>query len=98
MVSHESVENMVTQIISADKDADGEILCVITGIADEAKGESLVLLTAVEIDLKSLGEKMRTKGVPNLWIPKQTKLIDEIPLLGTGKLDLRKIKELTSKL
>ena len=94
MVSHESVENMVTQIISGDKNADGEILCAITGIADEAKGESLVLLTVVEIDLKSLGEKMRTKGVPNLWIPKQIKLVDEIPLLGTGKLDLRKIKEL----
>ena len=68
-------------------------MCAVTGIADETKGESLVLLTVVEIDLKSLGEKMRTKGMPNLWIPKQIKLIDEIPVLGTGKLDLRKIKE-----
>ena len=93
MVSHEFVENMVTEIISGDKNTVGEILCAITGIADEAKGESLVLLTAVEIDLKSLGEKMRTKGVPNLWIPKQIKLVDQIPVLGTGKLDLRKIKE-----
>ena len=41
---------------------------------------------------------MRTKGVPNLWIPKQIKLVDEIPVLGTGKLDLRKIKEVTAQL
>ena len=97
MVSHESVENMVAQIISGDKNADGEILSAITGIADESKGESLVLLTVVEIDLKSLGEKMRTKGVPNLWIPKQIKLVDEIPVLGTGKLDLKEIKVLAER-
>lgn len=94
MVSHESVENAITQIIRGKELVGAELLCAVTGQADEVKGESLVLLTVVEIDLKSLGEKMRTKGVPNLWIPKQIKLVDEIPLLGTGKLDLRKIKEL----
>jgi acyl-[acyl-carrier-protein]-phospholipid O-acyltransferase/long-chain-fatty-acid--[acyl-carrier-protein] ligase len=41
-----------------------------------------------------LGEELRNKGVPNLWIPKQIKQVKEIPVLGTGKLDLRKLKEL----
>ena len=43
---------------------------------------------------KWLGEELRNKGVPNLWIPKQIKQVKEIPVLGTGKLDLQKLKEL----
>ena len=95
MVSHESVENIVTQILRENGSKEDGLFCAVTGQADEAKGESLVLLTVVDIELKSLGEKMRTKGVPNLWIPKQIKLVDQIPVLGTGKLDLQKIKELS---
>jgi acyl-[acyl-carrier-protein]-phospholipid O-acyltransferase/long-chain-fatty-acid--[acyl-carrier-protein] ligase len=37
---------------------------------------------------------LRKEGFPNLWIPKFIKKVDEIPLLGTGKLNLRKIQEL----
>jgi acyl-[acyl-carrier-protein]-phospholipid O-acyltransferase/long-chain-fatty-acid--[acyl-carrier-protein] ligase len=35
-------------------------------------------------------------GVPNLWIPADRDFyrINEMPVLGSGKLDLRKVKEL----
>jgi acyl-[acyl-carrier-protein]-phospholipid O-acyltransferase/long-chain-fatty-acid--[acyl-carrier-protein] ligase len=34
--------------------------------------------------------------LPNLWKPRADQFfrVDQIPLLGTGKLDLRKIKEI----
>ena len=71
-----------------------DIVYAVTGITDESKGECLVLLTTSEVNSKWLGEELRNKGFPNLWIPKKIKQVKEIPVLGTGKLDLRKLKEL----
>ncbi|MAH14022.1 MAG: AMP-dependent synthetase [Verrucomicrobia bacterium] len=95
MVSHESVEDAVTQILRENGSKEDGLVCAVTGQTDEAKGESLILLINSEIDPKSLRELMRAKGVPNLWIPKQIRKVDKIPILGTGKLDLQKIKELS---
>ena len=94
MVSHESVEDAITGLLSVDGHTNDGIVCAVTGIVDESKGECLVLLTTFEVNSRSLGEELRNKGVPNLWIPKQIKQVKEIPVLGTGKLDLRKLKEL----
>ena len=94
MVPHESVEGEVAKILASEDDSEGEILCAVTGIADDMKGESLVLLTTQKLDQRWIAVQLRQRGVPNLWIPKKTRQIQEIPLLGTGKLDLRKIKEL----
>ena len=93
MVPHESVEGEVAKILASEDDSEGEILCAVTGIADDMKGESLVLLTTQKLDQRWIADQLRQRGVPNLWIPKKTRQIQEIPLLGTGKLDLRKIKE-----
>ena len=94
MVSHQSVEDMIAEVLSMTGHPNEEIICAVTGITDEGKGERLVLLSTVEVDSQWIGEQLRNKGVPNLWIPKQIKKVQEIPVLGTGKLDLRKLKEL----
>jgi acyl-[acyl-carrier-protein]-phospholipid O-acyltransferase/long-chain-fatty-acid--[acyl-carrier-protein] ligase len=51
-------------------------------------------LVISKVDPKWLTTQLRKEGFPNLWIPKFIKKVDEIPLLGTGKLNLRKIQEL----
>ena len=94
MVSHESVEDAISKLLSKDGHTNDDIICAVTGIEDESKGECLVLLSTSEVNSKWLGEELRNKGVPNLWIPKQIKQVKEIPVLGTGKLDLQKLKEL----
>jgi len=33
-------------------------------------------------------------GLPNLWVPRTIKRVERIPILGSGKLDLGKCKEL----
>ena len=71
-----------------------EFIFAITGIKDDAKGESLVLFATIDIDLNWLAKELRAQGIPNLWIPKKLMKVDEIPLLGTGKLDLKKIADL----
>jgi acyl-[acyl-carrier-protein]-phospholipid O-acyltransferase/long-chain-fatty-acid--[acyl-carrier-protein] ligase len=67
------------------------------GVQDEAKGEALVLLSAVDIDLAELRSKLREAGVPNLWIPKQVQRVETIPVLASGKLDLKKCQALAAE-
>jgi acyl-[acyl-carrier-protein]-phospholipid O-acyltransferase/long-chain-fatty-acid--[acyl-carrier-protein] ligase len=66
-------------------------------VQDEVKGEALVLLGAVDVDLAELRSKLHDAGVPNLWIPKHIQRVASIPVLASGKLDLKKCKELAQQ-
>src|SRR6202162_836952 len=95
MVPHEAIEHKIIDLLGlAGKD---ERLIAIMGVQDEGKGEALVLLNAVDVDLAQLRDKLRDGGVPNLWIPKKINRVDAIPVLASGKLDLRKCQELAQK-
>jgi acyl-[acyl-carrier-protein]-phospholipid O-acyltransferase/long-chain-fatty-acid--[acyl-carrier-protein] ligase len=95
MVPHETVESRIVELFDLAKEA--ERTCAITAIPDEAKGEALVLLTTREIKSADLRKKLADAGLPNLWIPKIVKKIDAMPVLGTGKLDVQKCKELAAR-
>jgi acyl-[acyl-carrier-protein]-phospholipid O-acyltransferase/long-chain-fatty-acid--[acyl-carrier-protein] ligase len=56
-----------------------------------------MLLAAVDVDLAQLRDKLRDGGVPNLWIPKKVCRVDSIPVLASGKLDLKKCQELAAR-
>lgn len=92
MVPHGTVEQSIMHAFHLE-DAD-EPLVAVTGVTDAAKGESLVLLSAVEISAQTLREKLAQEGVPNLWIPRTIRRVEEIPCLASGKLDLRELKRL----
>jgi acyl-[acyl-carrier-protein]-phospholipid O-acyltransferase/long-chain-fatty-acid--[acyl-carrier-protein] ligase len=94
MVPHETVESRIVEALALSNE--GERACVITAIPDEAKGEALVLLTTQEINSADLRKKLSEAGLPNLWIPKIVKRIEAMPVLGTGKLDLQKCKEIAA--
>ena len=95
MVPHETVESRIVEAFDLAKES--ERTCAITAIPDEAKGEALVLLTTREIDSRDLRKKLSDAGLPNLWIPKIVKRIDAVPVLGTGKLDIQRCKELAAQ-
>jgi acyl-[acyl-carrier-protein]-phospholipid O-acyltransferase/long-chain-fatty-acid--[acyl-carrier-protein] ligase len=88
MVPHEAVEQKIIELLGFS--GKEERVIAIVGIQDEAKGEALILLNAVDVDLAQLRDKLRDAGVPNLWIPKKVCRIDSIPVLASGKLDLKK--------
>lgn len=92
MVPHEAVEQRISHSLGISGESDRVL--VLIGVPDEAKGEALVLLSAVDIDLGQLRSKLQEAGVPNLWIPKTIRRVDAIPVLASGKLDLTKCKEL----
>src|SRR5438874_2030817 len=91
MVPHEAIEQKIIDLLELS--GRDERPLAIVGVQDEAKGEALVLLSAVDIDLTQLRSKLHEAGVPNLWIPKQLQRIDAIPVLASGKLDLKKCQE-----
>jgi acyl-[acyl-carrier-protein]-phospholipid O-acyltransferase/long-chain-fatty-acid--[acyl-carrier-protein] ligase len=92
MVPHGTVEEAILEVLEVGE-MDMPVLAV-AGREDEAKGESLVLLTSFECDPAVLREKLSAVGLANLWIPKVVKQVPSIPVLPTGKLDLKGIKDL----
>jgi len=92
MVPHEAIEHKIVDLL--DLSGKEERSVAIVGVQDEAKGEALVLLSAVDVDLAQLRKKLHEAGVPNLWIPKHVQRVEAIPVLASGKLDLKKCKEL----
>jgi acyl-[acyl-carrier-protein]-phospholipid O-acyltransferase/long-chain-fatty-acid--[acyl-carrier-protein] ligase len=89
MVPHLKIEEAANEILAASN-------CFVTGAPDERRGERLVLLYT-EPDITSAQIIERLNGVlPPLWVPKRENvyLVDTIPVLGTGKLDLAKARAL----
>jgi acyl-[acyl-carrier-protein]-phospholipid O-acyltransferase / long-chain-fatty-acid--[acyl-carrier-protein] ligase len=70
----------------------------VTSVPDERKGERVVVLHLPlnGKDARALAQGLSDKGLPNLWVPGERDFfpILEIPVLGSGKLDLKRVKEL----
>ena len=67
-----------------------------TAVPNEQKGERIVVLhRKLEITVDDILKQLSDCGIPNLWLPSADSFIEveEIPLLGTGKLDLKGIKD-----
>jgi acyl-[acyl-carrier-protein]-phospholipid O-acyltransferase/long-chain-fatty-acid--[acyl-carrier-protein] ligase len=90
MVPHIKVEEAINAILGADAS-------VVTAVPDEQKGERLAALyTHNEITPELLWERLGQSDLPKLWIPKREHLyvVGSIPMLGTGKVDLREVKRM----
>ncbi|PYL13520.1 MAG: AMP-dependent synthetase [Verrucomicrobia bacterium] len=92
MVPHEAIEHKIVDLL--DLSGKDERMIAIVGVQDEAKGEALVLLSAVDVDLAQLRKQLHESGISNLWIPKRVQRVESIPVLASGKLDLKKCQEL----
>ena len=99
MVPHIGVEETLAQLLSTGKGEDDEALLqvAVASVPDAKKGERLVVLhTALQESPQDLCRRLADEGLPPLWIPSADSFceVDEIPILGTGKLDLHRVKEL----
>ncbi|MGH9202338.1 MAG: AMP-binding enzyme, partial [Vicinamibacterales bacterium] len=94
MVPHLNIEDAINRVL-------GDTSSVVTSIPDEQRGERLVAFY-VKPDLAAaeLWKQLAETGLPNLWIPKRENLysIDALPLLASGKLDLKTIRDLAVRL
>jgi acyl-[acyl-carrier-protein]-phospholipid O-acyltransferase/long-chain-fatty-acid--[acyl-carrier-protein] ligase len=99
MVPHLRIEETLNHVLALD-DAE-EIRLVVSAVPDPKKGEKLVVLhTGLPITPEDICRKLGEAGLPALWTPAPDSFrqVDAIPLLGTGKLDLKGVKDLAVKL
>jgi len=72
----------------------------VTALPDEKKGERLIVLhTYNENQIGDVIGKLAGMGLPNLFVPREDQFIkvDELPMLGTGKLDLKALKQIAQE-
>jgi acyl-[acyl-carrier-protein]-phospholipid O-acyltransferase/long-chain-fatty-acid--[acyl-carrier-protein] ligase len=95
MVPHGRVEEALHLAIKAT-----EQVFAVTSVRDEKKGERLAVLhcnCSVEIDL--VIKELQGAGLPNIFIPKPRDFVpvEALPVLGTGKMDLRAMKRIAEE-
>jgi len=92
MVPHESLENTVNTVLGLSDETERKV--AVLGIPDPQKGEAIVLLStvtgiSVEQECIDLRYRLLDAGIPSLWCPKKIIAVDEIPVLASGKLDIK---------
>ncbi len=91
MVPHGAVEDELHVRLGQQQ------VVAVTSIPDEKRGERLVVLYTKRVtDNESLHRFMGESPLPNLWKPgKECYLeVEKLPILGTGKLDLKGIRDI----
>ncbi len=95
MVPHIAVEQELNKLLDSH-----ELKLAVTSVPHPSKGERLIVLhVPLELEPGDLVAKLRGNGLPNLWIPKPNDFVqvEEIPILGSGKLDLGKLRDLANE-
>jgi len=90
MVPHGAIEEALQQTCGIN-----EPCVAVVSTPDEAEGEHLVVCHTPQAgDAESLFQALKRSGLPNLWIPSRNHFlaIPCIPVLGTGKIDVRAIR------
>jgi len=96
MVPHIRIEEKLHELADTN-----EQVFAVTAQPDQKKGERIVVLhTLPEAKLAEVLEKLAACDLPALWKPKGNQFVhvNAIPILGTGKMDLRGIKALAASL
>ncbi|MBT4012862.1 MAG: MFS transporter [Planctomycetaceae bacterium] len=98
MVPHIKIEECINEALGSTDD----MLATVTAVPHPKKGERIVVLhKIVDLDVEQLRQKLaREFQLPNLFIPSPDSFlyVDELPLLGTGKLDLKGIKAVAEEM
>jgi acyl-[acyl-carrier-protein]-phospholipid O-acyltransferase / long-chain-fatty-acid--[acyl-carrier-protein] ligase len=97
MVPHQRIEEEIQNILQTS-----DRVCAVTAMPDEKKGEKLLVLHTrfADLSVMEVVKRLNDSGLPNLWLPdaKHFYEIAEMPVLGSGKLDLQKLKKMALEL
>lgn len=92
MVPHLGVESAIMQTAGVD-----ETCVAVTSLPDAKRGERLVVLyTDLHAPPEEIYQRLTAGPLPKLWIPSAEAFVqvDVLPVLGTGKLDLRRLRQI----
>ena len=104
MVPHIRIEQELTRILdemAPQTEAElevpgGAVRLAVTSAPDETRGERIVVVhKQLPVPIDQLLRKLSDTGLPNLWLPDRESFVEveQVPLLGTGKLDLKAVKD-----
>ena len=100
MVPHETLEAAIIEVLGLDDETERKVAVV--GVPDEKKGEAIILLSCITdaatasqacIDLRY---KLLDAKIPSLWCPRDILTVSEIPILASGKLDIKGCEDLVA--
>jgi acyl-[acyl-carrier-protein]-phospholipid O-acyltransferase/long-chain-fatty-acid--[acyl-carrier-protein] ligase len=89
MVSLVRVENVMEQYLPEG------VKCCVVEIPDEIKGATIVAAVTKDINKVAILRKMGQE-LPNIALPRQFFIIEDLPMMGTGKIDFRSVTELVN--
>jgi acyl-[acyl-carrier-protein]-phospholipid O-acyltransferase/long-chain-fatty-acid--[acyl-carrier-protein] ligase len=91
MVSLVKVEDVLQEILPE------EVSCSVVEIPDALKGARIVAAVTRKVDERRI-VKMMSAQLPNIALPKQFVVIEELPRMGSGKVDFRRVTEMVQTL
>jgi acyl-[acyl-carrier-protein]-phospholipid O-acyltransferase/long-chain-fatty-acid--[acyl-carrier-protein] ligase len=100
MVPHVRIEDELAKLF-CEGDEDEVVRVCVTAVPDPKKGERLIVLHLPSSkDIDEIRAALSAAGLPNLFIPSRDSFreVDAIPMLGTGKLDLKAAREMALEL
>ena len=92
MVPHLKIEDKLHELAGVT-----EQTFAVTAIPDEKKGERLAVLhTLSDDDLALVLQKLADEDLPALWKPRPNQFyrVESLPYLGTGKIDLGRVRQI----
>ncbi len=91
MVSLVKVEDVLQRCLPAD------VTCSVVEVPDALKGVRIVAAVTGKIDEKKILKQMSGQ-LPNIALPKQFVVLEELPKMGSGKVDFRTVTEMVQEL
>jgi acyl-[acyl-carrier-protein]-phospholipid O-acyltransferase/long-chain-fatty-acid--[acyl-carrier-protein] ligase len=86
MISLEVVEALA-------RAASGEAMHAATCVPDPGRGESVVLFTTdAGLSRELLAQTAKEQGVPEIALPRRLRVVESLPVLGTGKVDYMRLR------
>ncbi len=92
MVSLVAVEHALEEYFAED------ILYCVVDFSDEKKGAYVAMAVTQKVNLSKLRDYLKSKGFSPIYIPKKQIVLDEIPLMGSGKVDFRQVQNLCNEM
>jgi acyl-[acyl-carrier-protein]-phospholipid O-acyltransferase/long-chain-fatty-acid--[acyl-carrier-protein] ligase len=100
MVPHILVEQAISDIVGLDEE--GLQRVAVASVPDPKRGERLVVLhtAGTTVNPSEIIQKLTAQGLPGIYLPSEDSFaeVEQIPMLGTGKLDLKGLQDRAKEL